>query len=92
MVIGRNLSDTWLENKAKLIHNLFIELRREHGVSTEFEIPMEYFAYTVENTLKKNGTHGDQKEWISHKQWREANVGMFWLISRKNDGKIGISL
>ncbi|MCU6792551.1 hypothetical protein OB236_10465 [Paenibacillus sp. WQ 127069] len=33
---------------------------------------MEYFAFTVENALKKNGVHGDQGDWINKNQWREA--------------------
>jgi len=31
-----------LEKESKRLYNLFIEIRKEHGVSTEFELPMEY--------------------------------------------------
>ncbi|WP_169504606.1 hypothetical protein [Paenibacillus lemnae] len=49
-----------------------MELRREHGVSSDLEIPMEYFAYSVENALKIYGAHGEQNECITSQQWLEA--------------------
>ncbi|RCW40581.1 AAA family ATPase [Paenibacillus prosopidis] len=61
-----------LEKEAKQLYKLFVEIRKEHGVSTDFEIPMEYFAFTIENALKIYGAHGDQCEWISNNQWKEA--------------------
>ncbi|WP_410768713.1 ATP-binding protein [Fontibacillus sp. BL9] len=61
-----------LEKEAKVLFNLFVELRKEHGVSAALEIPMEYFSFTIENALKKNGLHGDQHYWINKAQWREA--------------------
>lgn len=61
-----------LENSAKEVYGIFQEIRKEYGLSSAFEIPMEYFAFTVENALKAYGSHGDQCEWISPSQWREA--------------------
>lgn len=61
-----------LENEAKVLYKLFGDLRKEHGVSAALEIPMEYFCFTVENALKKNGMHGEQFNWINKAQWREA--------------------
>ncbi|WP_438496959.1 hypothetical protein [Paenibacillus sp. IHBB 3054] len=61
-----------LEKEARMLFSLFGEMRKEHGVSAALEIPMEYFSFTVENALKKNGAHGDQHFWINKAQWREA--------------------
>lgn len=61
-----------LENDARTIYQQFMELRREHGVSSDLEIPMEYFAYSVENALKIYGAHGEQNECITSQQWLEA--------------------
>nr|WP_281378875.1 AAA family ATPase [Paenibacillus phyllosphaerae] len=61
-----------LEKEAKQLYNLFVEIRKEHGVSSEFEIPMEYFAFTIENALKVYGAHGDQSDWITINQWKES--------------------
>lgn len=47
-----------LEKDAKTIFSLFGELRKEHGVSADFEIPMEYFAFSIENALKKTDLMG----------------------------------
>jgi hypothetical protein len=48
------------------------DVRKEYGLSSEFEIPMEFFAFTVENALKKNGVHGDRCDWISANQWQDV--------------------
>lgn len=61
-----------LENDASTIYQQFTELRKEHGVFSDLEIPMEYFAYAVENALKIYGAHGEQNEWITSQQWLEA--------------------
>lgn len=61
-----------LAKEAKNLYQIFTDVRKEYGLSTDFEIPMEYFAFTVENALKKNGVHGDQGDWINKNQWREA--------------------
>lgn len=61
-----------LAKEAKNLYQIFTDVRKEYGLSTDFEIPMEYFAFTVENALKKNGVHGDQCDWINKNQWREA--------------------
>ncbi|MGM1044519.1 MAG: AAA family ATPase [Bacillota bacterium] len=61
-----------LENDAGTIYQQFMELRKEHGVFSDLEIPMEYFAYAVENALKIYGAHGEQNEWITSQQWLEA--------------------
>jgi hypothetical protein len=61
-----------LEKSAQILYDLFEAIRKEHGVSTEFEIPMEYFAFTVENALKIYGSHGNQCEWITNNQWDET--------------------
>ncbi|KOY16703.1 ATP-binding protein [Paenibacillus xylanivorans] len=61
-----------LEKDAGIIYRQFMDLRREHGVKSKLEIPMEYFTYAVENALKIFGTHGDQLEWITSQQWLEA--------------------
>ncbi|MEK4058512.1 MULTISPECIES: ATP-binding protein [Paenibacillus] len=61
-----------LESEAKMLFELFADLRKEHGVSAALEIPMEYFSFTIENALKKYGIHGDQHYWINKAQWREA--------------------
>jgi hypothetical protein len=61
-----------LEKEAKNLYNLFVEIRKEFGLSSKFEIPMESFAFTIENAMKTNGSHGEQNEWISINQWREA--------------------
>lgn len=61
-----------LEKDAKTIFSLFSELRKEHGVSADFEIPMEYFAFSIENALKKNGSHGNQHFWLTSALWKEA--------------------
>ncbi|GGD62816.1 ATP-binding protein [Paenibacillus nasutitermitis] len=63
---------TRLEHDAKVLYELFSEVRKEHGVSAEFEIPMEYFAFTVENAMKIYGAHGDRCDWISRNQWKQA--------------------
>ncbi|SDD53498.1 AAA domain-containing protein [Paenibacillus sp. CF095] len=61
-----------LEDAAPLIYKQFQDLRSEHGVHSKFEIPMEYFAYAVENALKVYGAHGEQLEWISDQHWVES--------------------
>ncbi|MDF9839680.1 MULTISPECIES: ATP-binding protein [Paenibacillus] len=61
-----------LEKEGKNLFNLFEKIRKEHGVRSVFEIPMEYFAFTVENALKKNGSHGDSQYWLTEPLWREA--------------------
>lgn len=61
-----------LEKDASIIHQLFVDIRKEYGLASDFEIPMEYFAFTIENALKINGAHGDQCEWITEEQWRQA--------------------
>lgn len=61
-----------LEEDASIIHQLFVDIRKEYGLASDFEIPMEYFAFTIENALKINGAHGEQYEWISEEQWRQA--------------------
>ncbi|MNO23252.1 Archaeal ATPase [compost metagenome] len=61
-----------LENTASTIYRLFVDLRKEYGLANEFEIPMEYFAYTIENALKINGTHGNQCVWLNEEHWRHA--------------------
>lgn len=48
------------ENDAGTIYHHFMALRREHGVSSDLEIPMEYFAFSVEYALKIYGAHGEQ--------------------------------
>jgi len=61
-----------LDNQAATIYDLFVQIRQEYGLSSEFDIPMEYFSYTIENALKMYGINGDKKDWISVQQWREA--------------------
>ncbi|KAA8786756.1 ATP-binding protein [Paenibacillus amylolyticus] len=61
-----------LEKDAALIYQQFQNLRREHGVNSKLEIPMEYFTYTVENALKIYGTHGEKLEWISAQNWLDS--------------------
>jgi hypothetical protein len=61
-----------LEKGAKQLYNLFVEIRKEHGVSSDSEIPMEYFAFTVENAPKMYYSHGDGCEWITINQWKES--------------------
>ncbi|MCY9589843.1 AAA family ATPase [Paenibacillus chitinolyticus] len=61
-----------LEQEAAHLYQLFVEIRKEHGVSTDFEIPMEYFAFTVETALKMYGAHGDSCRWLTVSQWREC--------------------
>lgn len=58
--------------EARKKFNLFEEICKEHGSRSAFEIPMEYFAFTVENALTKNGSHGDEKYWITVTHWKEA--------------------
>lgn len=43
-----------LEKDADTIYQQFMALQREYGVSSDLEIPMKYFAYSVENALKIN--------------------------------------
>ncbi|WP_051289903.1 ATP-binding protein [Paenibacillus massiliensis] len=61
-----------LEKDAGVIFNQFQNLRREHGVNSKLEIPMEYFTYAVENALKIYGTNGEHLEWISAQQWLDS--------------------
>ncbi|KAA8745347.1 ATP-binding protein [Paenibacillus sp. UASWS1643] len=61
-----------LEMDADTIYQHFMSLRREHGVSSDLEIPMEYFAFAIENALKIFGAHGEQSEWITSQQWLDA--------------------
>lgn len=42
-----------LEKSAIELYYLFKRLRREYRLSNNLEIPMEYFAYTVENAMKQ---------------------------------------
>jgi hypothetical protein len=61
-----------LKHSAKEVFNLFKTIRKEHGLSSKMEIPMEYFKFTVENALKINGVHGNGEEWLTTNHWREA--------------------
>jgi len=61
-----------LEHFTQDLYNLFIEIRREYGLAKDFEIPMEYFAYTVENALKIYGANGKQSKWLTLNQLKEA--------------------
>ncbi|MDN4603833.1 MULTISPECIES: ATP-binding protein [Paenibacillus] len=61
-----------LEKDTNIIYRHFTDLRKQHGVTSKLEIPMEYFTYAVENALKIYGTHGEKLEWITSQQWLEA--------------------
>lgn len=56
------------------------------GVSSDLEIPMEYFAYAIENALKIYGAHGEQSEWITSQQWLDA-IKLSGYIESEHIGK-----
>lgn len=62
-----------LKKCAKTLFNLFVELRREHGLSAnQIEIPMEYLSITIDNALKIFGANGKGHYWPTDNDWREA--------------------
>ncbi len=62
-----------LKKCAKTLFNLFVELRREHGLAaSQIEIPMEYLSITVDNALKIYGANGKGHDWPSDNDWRDA--------------------
>ncbi|MFF2890028.1 hypothetical protein [Paenibacillus sp. NPDC057967] len=61
-----------LEHSAKDILGIFKDIRKEHGLSKNLEIPMEYFIFSIEYALKVFGASGKNVDWPTPNQWKEA--------------------
>lgn len=61
-----------LHKYAAELHDVFITLRQEAGISKPFEIPMQYLTRTVEYALKTYGCEGEDVEDITRTQWKAA--------------------
>ncbi|TVX93262.1 ATP-binding protein [Paenibacillus agilis] len=59
-----------LEKCAADLYSLFKDIRREYGLSKSLEIPMEYFAFTVENAMKQGCA--DDIYWPTQDLWKNA--------------------
>ncbi|NOU96208.1 AAA family ATPase [Paenibacillus sp. LMG 31456] len=70
-----------LSQFADTIINVFIDIRREHGLSKNFEIPMQYLTLSIEIALKTSGAHGHSKEWLTVNDWRNAVLGSGYVES-----------
>ncbi|MDQ0914662.1 ATP-binding protein [Paenibacillus sp. V4I5] len=66
---------------ADTIMNIFIDIRREHGLSKTFEIPMQYLTLSIEIALKTAGSHGLAKDWLTIHDWREAILSSGYVES-----------
>jgi hypothetical protein len=54
------------------LHDVFITLRQEAGISKPFEIPMQYLTRTVEYALKTFGCEGKDMDEMTRVQWKAA--------------------
>lgn len=61
-----------LSSYADMLHNVFIELRREAGLRKQFEIPMQYLTRTIEYALKYFGCEGDNLRELTPLNWKKA--------------------
>ncbi|MHA4069065.1 AAA family ATPase [Bacillus cereus] len=61
-----------LHHSAEELYQVFIDLRREHGLSQKVEIPMQYITLTIEYALKKFGSNGLDLTRIEKVQWEES--------------------
>lgn len=61
-----------LQHSAEELYQVFIDLRREHGLSQKVEIPMQYITLTIEYALKKFGSNGLNLTRIEKIQWEES--------------------
>lgn len=61
-----------LQNSAEELFQVFIDLRREHGLSQKVEIPMQYITLTVEYALKKFGSESLDLTTIEKTHWEEC--------------------
>lgn len=61
-----------LQHAAEELYQVFIDLRREHGLSQNVEIPMQYKTLTIEYALKKFGSNGLDLTRIEKIKWEES--------------------
>jgi len=61
-----------LQNHAEELLDIFKEIRREHGINSALEIPMQYLIRTIEYCLENFGIEGEDLKVISRANWKEA--------------------
>ncbi|MBT2679557.1 AAA family ATPase [Bacillus sp. ISL-35] len=61
-----------LANYTDELMEIYTEMRREAGLSSRFEIPMQYLTLAIEFALKKYGVEGEDLNSISKTQWIDA--------------------
>lgn len=61
-----------LANWTQDLYQKFSELRKEAGITSSFEVPMQYLTLTVEYVLRRFGRDGDNQQQLTMNHWREA--------------------
>jgi hypothetical protein len=61
-----------LEKCAEDMMEAFKDLRRKHGMTGKLEIPMQYFALSVQYCLKRFGANGDRLYFPTKECWQQA--------------------
>jgi hypothetical protein len=61
-----------LSDFADGLYSIFSEIRKEHGLTKKFDIPMQYLTSSVEYVLIHYGINGEGVSWPTLAQWKMA--------------------